>query len=133
MPEASSAPPGKASFPGLAAMRIGVFIIMAGAAATPSRMIGEGAETAPDGNDGIVYRLGFQDLSAGIFKTAAAAVATAAEQDVNRAPIPDLPGTSGIRRGRGRARPDAPIGGFGGPPRFTEILGAKRLTNTKGP
>ena len=129
MPEASSAPPGKASFPGLAAMRIGVFIIMAGAAATPSRMIGEGAETGPDGNDGIVYRLGFQDLSAGIFKTAAAAV----EQDVNRAPIRDLPGTSGIRRGRGRARPDAPIGGFGGPPRFTEILGAKRLTNTKGP
>ncbi len=64
-------------------MRIGVFIIMAGAAAAPSRMIGEGAETGPDSNDGIVYRLGFQDLSAGIFKTAAAA----AEQDVNRAPI----------------------------------------------
>ena len=110
-------------------MRIGVFIIMAGTAAAPSRMIGEGAETGPDSNDGIVYRLGFQDLSAGIFKTAAAA----AEQDVNRAPIRDLPGASGIRRGRGRARPDAPIGGFGGPPRFTENLGAKRLTNTKGP
>ncbi len=42
-------------------------------------MIAEGAETDPDSKDGIVYRLGFQDLSAGIFKTAAAA----AEQDVN--------------------------------------------------
>ncbi len=92
-------------------------------------MIAEGAETGPVSNDGIVYRLGFQDLSAGIFKTAPAG----GEQVVNRAPIRDLSGTSGIRRGRGRARPDAPIGGFSGPPRFTEYLGAKRLTNTKGP
>ena len=51
---------------------------------------------------------------------------------MNRAPIGEFPDNSGIRCGRGRARPDAPIGGIGGPPRFTENLGAKRLTNAKG-
>ncbi len=72
MPEAPPSPPGKASFPGLAAMRIGVFIIMAKAVAAPLRMIAKCALTGPDSKDGIVYRLGFQDLSAGIFKAAAA-------------------------------------------------------------
>lgn len=72
VPEPSSVPPGKAKFPGLAAMRIGVFIIMARAVASPSGMITEGAVTGPDNKDGIVYRVGFQDLSAGNFKTVAA-------------------------------------------------------------
>jgi hypothetical protein len=78
-------------------------------------MITEGAVTGPNIKDGIVYRVGFQDLSAGIFKTAAAA----AEQDVNRTPIGHFPGIDGPRA-RPRPRP-APT------PRFTENLGVERL------
>ena len=69
-------------------------------------MITEGAVTGPNIKDGIVYRVGFQDLSAGIFKTAAAA----AEQDVNRAPIGHFPGIDGPPgEASAPARPNAPV------------------------